>query len=135
MNTQITSVDENPTTAFTLPDLSNLVQTPSDELSRGLYSFLALAEGCMWMPAFGFENGARTDGWFSALLEGDEDAWHEIEEDYEDAQFRFLDRSLDFAVITVHYDGKVSIDSTTDSVKKPPKGEAVQQWMRWFGVA
>lgn len=87
MNTPITSIDENPTTALTLPDLPYLVQTPSHEMSRGLYTFLAVAEGCMWMPAFGFENGARTDGWFSALLEGDEDAWQEIEADYEDAIF------------------------------------------------
>lgn len=89
----------------------------------------------MWMPAFGFANGARTDGWFSALLEGDEDAWQEIEEDYEDAQFRFLDRSLDFAVITVHFDGAVSIDSTTDSSKRPPTTKAVREWLRWFGIS
>lgn len=89
----------------------------------------------MWMPAFGFENGARTDGWFSALLEGDEDAWQEIEEDFEDAQFRFLDRSLDFAATTGHFDGTVSIDSTTDSSKRPPTTKAVHEWLSWLGIS
>lgn len=72
MNTQIKSIDESPTTAFTMPDLPRLGQTPSEELSCGLYSILAVSSGGEWHPILGHCNGGRTDGFFEGLLVGDE---------------------------------------------------------------
>lgn len=72
MNAQITSIDKNPTTVFTLPDLPRMVQTPSEELSCGPYSFLTVNSDGEWHPILGHRNGVRTDGYFEGLLVGDE---------------------------------------------------------------
>ncbi|MBL8067935.1 MAG: hypothetical protein JNM28_05775 [Armatimonadetes bacterium] len=134
MNRQTASIDENPTTAFTLPDLPRMVQAPSEELSCGLYSFLAVNSDGEWHPILGHRNGARTDGFFEGLLEGEESYWEEIEEEMFVGRSEFMDRQLDVAIFTVHRDGLFTVDATTDSILPVPTRREVREWLSDFGV-
>jgi hypothetical protein len=134
MNTQTTQIDVLSTTPFTLPDLPRLVRTPSEELTCGLYSFLAVHWNGEWHPILGNRNGARVDGFFEGLLEGQDSYWEEIEEDVIDGRSEFADGLLDIAVLTLHRDGRLSVDSTTDKWLPLPGRREVREWLDDFGV-
>jgi hypothetical protein len=128
------SLDTDLELVFQRPELPNLVQTCPSESFVGIYSFVAVCQDGIWTPLVGYRNGARADAWFEGLVSGSAAHWEEAEEDVPDAATRFLERDIDLAVLTAHYDGSLTVDAITDANCALPDRYTVSFWMLLYQV-